>query len=129
MDKALEEFKSGSEGELFIEEWKESDDGKAFQGEHFKTGFKQFVVAAKKKFPGLTLDLDSVQLEDLFGDEEESVAAGGDTAEAAKESDPARVGVETNQTLSSTTTSPTPMEQMPTSTPGTVPAAADLDPP
>ena len=61
VSKALEDFKSGSDGEQYIEEWKDSDDGRAFQGEHYEAGFKQFVIAARKKFPGLTLDLESVQ--------------------------------------------------------------------
>ena len=60
--KAIEDFKSGDDGEQFIEEWKDTDDGRAFQGEHYEAGFKQFVIAARKKFPGLTLDLESVNL-------------------------------------------------------------------
>ena len=118
--KALEDFKSGGDGEKFIEEWKESDDGKALWGEYFEAGFKQFVDAAKKKFPGLTLDLDSVRLEELLGGGE-SVAAGGDTTDAVKGDDSTGVGAGKDQTPSSTILTPAPVDP-------DLPASADPDP-
>ena len=60
MEVALEDFKSGSNGEQFIEEWKASEDGHVLRREYFEAGFKKFVDAAKNKFPSLTLDLASV---------------------------------------------------------------------